>query len=160
MEQKSVRQVAAYYREIPGMLRILRSERADLEHEYSSLHGVASDGMPHGSEPGRGAEALGIRAAQKDLAGQTARIDAKLRELERDQAAIRGCLDGLNGRYKRILVMRFVHGYSWAKISVKLSVPDSTVRNWCGRALDRLGEALDALPDRDGLLERASCART
>lgn len=160
MDRKQVKQVAAYYRELPGMLKLLRSERADLEHEYSSLHGVASDGMPHGSEPGRGAEALGIRAAELDLAGQAAWIDAKERELAADQAAIRGCLDSLNGRYKQLLVMRFVRGYSWAKISVRLSVPDSTVRNWCDRAVDRLGEALDALPNREQLLERASRART
>lgn len=142
------------------MLRLLRSERADLEHEYSSLHGVASDGMPHGSAPGRGAEALGIRAAERDLSGELAQIEAREARLLADQTAIRVCLDGLNGRYKTLLVMRFVHGYSWAKISVKLSVPDSTVRNWCDRALERLGEGLDALPDRDGVLERAARART
>lgn len=39
--------------------------------------------------------------------------------------------------------MRYVRGYSWAKTGVRMNAPDSTVRNWHERAMERFGEALE-----------------
>ena len=80
--------------------------------------------------------------------------------MEGDAAAVRTCLDGLCGRYKRVLEMRHRFGYSWGKISVKLGVPDSTARNWYHKAVLCLGEALEDVPMADELVGRASRART
>lgn len=77
-----------------------------------------------------------------------------------DQAVIRVCLDGLNSKYKQLVLMRYVRGYSWAKIGVRLGTPDSTARSWHERAMERLGEALEETPDHRGLGGRASRART
>ena len=87
-------------------------------------------------------------------------IGVKLEVLEGDAAAVRACLDGLCGRYKRVLEMRHRFGYSWGKISVTLGVPDSTARNWYHKAVLCLGEALEDVPMADELVGRASRART
>lgn len=58
------------------------------------------------------------------------------------------------------IIMRLIRGYSWTKISGKLGVPDSTARNWHGRAVERLGEVLEEVPMVDELAERATRART
>ena len=75
-------------------------------------------------------------------------------------ANIRGALDAVNGKYKSVIIMRLIRGYSWTKISGKLGVPDSTARNWHGRAVERLGEVLEEVPMVDELAERATRART
>ena len=82
------------------------------------------------------------------------------RFLEGDAAAVRGCLDGLSGKYKSILQLRHKCHHSWANISVRMGAPDSTVRNWYDKAVLCLGEALDEVPMAEELLERASRART
>lgn len=48
------------------------------------------------------------------------------RVLSGDEACIRACLDALNGKYKEVIVMRYVRGYSWAKISARMGTADST----------------------------------
>lgn len=68
--------------------------------------------------------------------------------------------DALNGKYKEVIVMRYVRGYSWAKISARLGTADSTARDWHTRAMERLGEVLEELPEAEALARRASCART
>lgn len=79
--------------------------------------------------------------------------------MQADAAGIRGCLDALNGRYKMLLSMKYFRRYSWAKIAVTMGKPEATVRNWNGKALDRLGELLEDTPMVDELLGRASRAR-
>ena len=56
--------------------------------------------------------------------------------------------------------MRYVRGYSWAKISARLGTADSTARDWHTRAMERLGEVLEELPEAEALVRRASRART
>ena len=133
-----VKRIALYYKAIPGMLHLLRQERAELEEEYNGLGSTAADGPPHGSSPGKPTEELGLRALEDGTGERLAQIAEQERELLEDQAVIRGCLDGLNSKYKQLVLMRYVRGYSWAKIGVRLGTPDSTARSWHERAMERL----------------------
>lgn len=160
MQAENIKHIVQYYKAIPEMLTLLERERCELESNYSGLCGSGSDGMPHGSSVGKPTEALGLRAAEDGTGERLAEIDAKRRVLLGDAATIRECLDALNGKYKQVLLLRYVHGYSWAKISVRISVPDSTARNWNDKALKRFGEMLEEMPGVDGLVGRASRART
>lgn len=54
----------------------------------------------------------------------------------------------------------YVRGYSWTKISARLGTADSTARDWHTRAMERLGEVLEELPEAEALARRASRART
>lgn len=56
MRYGSVKHIALYYKAIPGMLRLLRQERTELEGNYYGLRGLACDGMPRGSSPGKPTE--------------------------------------------------------------------------------------------------------
>lgn len=132
-----------YYREIPGMIKLLRQEREELEGDYYGLRGVALDGIPHGTSDGRQVEQKAISAEEKNVAERMREIARKLEELEADRTAIQRVIDGLAGRYKTVLLMRYVRGYSWAKISVRTGVPDSTVRHWHKKALERMEEAVN-----------------
>ena len=142
------------------MLRLLRQERAELEGNYYGLRGLACDGMPRGSSPGKPTEESGLRALENGVSERLAEIAETERVLSGDEACIRACLDALNGKYKEVIVMRYVRGYSWAKISARLGTADSTARDWHTRAMERLGEVLEELPEAEALARRASRART
>ena len=94
------------------------------------------------------------------MSERLAEIEETERVLSGDEACIRACLDALNGKYKEVIVMRYVRGYSWAKISARLGTADSTARDWHTRAMERLGEVLEELPEAEALARRASRART
>lgn len=68
--------------------------------------------------------------------------------------------DALNGKYKEVIVMRYVRGYSWAKISARMGTADSTAATGTQEPWSRLGEVLEELPEADALARRASRART
>lgn len=157
---ENVKQIALYYKEIPGMLRLLRQERQELEEEYNCLRGTGNDGMPRGSSPGKPTESLGLLAAEAGTGKRLDEIKRKEKLLMDDEARIRGCLDALNGRYKQVIMLRYVYGYSWAKTGVRINAPDSTARNWHDKAMERFGEALEELPGVGELAARASRART
>lgn len=160
MRFENVKHIALYYKAIPGMLRLLRQEREELEGDYYAVQGRACDGLPRGSSPGKPTELAGLRALENGAGKRLAEIAESERVLTADAEAVRGCLDALNDRYKQVIVMRYVRGYSWAKTAARLSVPDSTARDWHKRAMDRLGEMLEELPDAAALVLRASRART
>ena len=112
------------------------------------------DGMPHSSAPGNPTEALAVRVIENGVKNRLQEISVQVEVLEGDAANIRGALDAVNGKYKSVIIMRLIRGYSWTKISGKLGVPDSTARNWHGRAVERLGEVLEDVPMVDELTER------
>ena len=153
MRYGSVKHIALYYKAIPGMLRLLRQERTELEGNYCGLRGLACDGMPRGSSPGKPTEESGLRALENGVSERLAEIAEAERVLSGDEACIRACLDALNGKYKEVIVMRYVRGYSWAKISARMGTADSTARDWHTRAMERLGEVLEELPEADALSE-------
>lgn len=101
-----------------------------------------------------------IRLDERGVYERLQEIHVRLLVLEGDAAAVRGCLDGLSGKYKSILQLRHKCHHSWANISVRMGAPDSTVRSWHDKAVLCLGEALDEVPMAEELLERASRAHT
>ena len=159
MQPEGVKKILRYYQEIAEMVKLLKREEEELEEEYNGLKGVGLDGMPHGISLGRPTEFSVERIVGKSIGNRLGEIRIKTQVLESDAAIIRACLDLLNGKYKRVLSMRYRNGYSWAKISVRLHIPESTVRNWHDRALKRLGEAQEEVPMVDEIMARASCAR-
>lgn len=159
MNRKDVKAVVQYYYEIPNMARMLDQERETLEGEYNALGSVNMDGMPHGATPGKPVEALALKTAAAGVWDRLREIDVRRQVLDGDEAAIREALDGMAGRYKRLLSMRYQYRYSWAKISIRLGVPDSTARGWHEKAILVLGHALDDGPMAGEILGRASRAR-
>lgn len=157
---QSTRNIVKYYGGIPEAIKLLKRERDALEDEYNGLGGLAMDGMPHSSAPGNPTEALAVRVIENGVKNRLQEIGVQVEVLEGDAANIRGALDAVNGKYKSVIIMRLIRGYSWTKISGKLGVPDSTARNWHGRAVERLGEVLEEVPMVDELAERATRART
>ena len=160
MKAKQVKEICSYYRDIPGMVRLLNAEAREIAAEYDGLNAVAMDGMPHGSTPGRPVEGLAEKAVENNLADKLQVLDVKKQILETDAAAIKDCLDAVNGRYKQVLTLRYRDKYSWGGISARMGIPDSTARNWHIRAIERMGEALDDVPMVDELLGRALRARS
>lgn len=160
MRSETVKHIVKYYGGIPEAIKLLKRERDALEDEYNGLGGLAMDGMPHSSAPGNPTEALAVRVIENGVKNRLQEIGVQVAVLEGDAANIRGALDAVNGKYKSVIIMRLVRGYSWTKISGKLGVPDSTARNWHGRAVERLGEVLEEVPMVDELAERATRART
>ena len=159
MRRKDVKTIIAYYFEIPDMRKGFAAERARLESEYDGLRGTSYDGVPHSSMPGKPTEELAARVEANNTWGRMQEIGVKEQVLQADAAAIRGCMDTLNGRYKTLLHMKYFRRYSWAKISVSMGTPEATVRRWHDRALDRMGELLDDTPMVEELWGRASRAR-
>ena len=53
MRYGSVKHIALYYKAIPGMLRLLRQERAELEGNYYGLRGLACDGGKRAAGAGK-----------------------------------------------------------------------------------------------------------
>ncbi len=159
MQRKDTQAIILYYRAIPDMKKLLKAERRELEEEYLGLGGMSMDGTPHGSTPGKPVESMAIALEESGAAARLREIAARLCVLGEDAETIRRCLDTVNGRYKSILLMRYVYGYSWGKISVRLGVPDSTARHWDEKALDRMGKTLEDGEEIAGILRRASHAR-
>ena len=159
MRRKQVKTIIGYYGGISGMVKLLNSERLDLEDEYNGLRGTSYDGMPHSSTPGKPTEELAVRMDAERTWARIQEIDVKKQVLQGDAAIIRDCLDALNSKYKSLVCMKYLNGYSWAKISVLLGVPDGTIRRWNDRAIERLGELLDEAPMAWEILGRASRAR-
>ena len=159
MRRKDVKTIIAYFFGIPAQRRLLDQERAELEAEYNGLRGTSYDGMPHSYTPGKPTEELAVRMDAERTWARIQEIDIKKQVLQGDAAIIRDCLDALNSKYKSLVFMKYLNGYSWAKISVLLGVPDGTIRRWNDRAIERLGELLDEAPMAWEILGRASRAR-
>lgn len=160
MRRKSAENAVLYYKAIPGMIKLLNIERAEKEAEYDGLHGTAMDGMPHGATPGMPTEVQALKLAESGIYERLREIEVRVRVLNGDAATIRGAMDDLSGKYKRLLTLRLLRGYSWAKIGTTFCVPDSTARYWYRSALGKLGEALDDAPMPEELEARAQRARS
>lgn len=159
MTKKEAENVIEYYGSILYMLKLLRSERRQIESSYDTVRSAPLDDMPHGTTPGNPTENAGVLCAQNNILDRVKKIDNRILELEADRDYISAALNAINGRYKYILVAKYCNRYSWAKISVKMQVPDSTVRLWRDKALVKLGEALEHMGYTGGVLERALRAR-
>lgn len=160
MTKKEAEAVIEYYSSIPFMIKMLRSDRKEYEDfYYNTVRGVPLDNMPHGTTPGNPTENRGVLCAQVSASDYLKENENRILELEADRGYISAALNSINGRYKYILVAKYCNKYSWAKISIKMQKPDSTVRLWRDKALVKLGEALEYKGYAGGVLERALRAR-
>lgn len=159
MQRKEAQTIVLYFYAIPGMVAVLNRERREIEEDYYSLRGVSMDGMPHGTTPGKPVESVAIALEESGAADRLREIGNRVGELEADRREIQAVIDGLNSRYNSILNMKYLHGYSWGATSARLGVPDSTIRHWHDKALEKLGKELESLPKKQEILNRASRAR-
>lgn len=159
MRRKDVKTIIEYFYGIPAQRRLLDQERAELEGEYNGLRGMALDGMPHSSTPGKPVEELAERVEARNVRGELETVAVKVHVLEADREKIQDCLNTINGEYTRLILYRYRDKYSWVKIGVKLGIAERTAKRWGERALDRLGEALEEVSMPDEILGRASRAR-
>lgn len=159
MKRKNVTRIVRYYYSIPEMVRLLKEERDEAEDLYDGLGSAGWTGAPGGSGPGKPTETLTIRVDHLHVRERLQEVGVRIQVLEGDQAQIRGCLDVISGKYKRIIFLRYLRDYKWVKIAAELGAPESTVRAWHDKAVERMGEALEELPMVEELLGRASRAR-
>lgn len=162
MQQDTARNVLLYLKGIPEMIRSLREEKRALEAEFYGMNSQEQDGQPHGHNPGKPVEAMVIRAEESGAAARLQEIARTEQELEADRRTIQAALDGVNCRYKAVLKSHFMNGYSWARIGIEKDVPESTIRSWASRGLERMMEALQGTAEPaefEGICLRASRAR-
>lgn len=159
MERHNAELIIKYYYAIPAMKRLLAEERRDLEEECFGVRGVAMDGMPHSTAPGRPVEAAAIAYEDSGAAERCREIATRIDTMNADAAKIRCCFDAMNGKYKRVVMLRYGGGYSWGGISARMGVPDSTCRLWNRKALERFGKAFLEEPLAKEIIARASHAR-
>lgn len=160
MRREEAKYIVDYYAAIPDMLKSLRQQKEDIEDEfYNGIRGINMDGMPHGTSPGRPTETLALHAAEKDASSRLKEIETRIIVLEGDHAIIRAAMDALNGRYKKLISLRYLNDYSWTKIAFRMHASDSTVRYWHDKALDRLIYSLEDAPMIEEVAGRASRAR-
>lgn len=60
-----------------------------------------------------------------------------------DLAALQRCLDELEARPRKVVMMSYVHGYTHEELAAKLEVPIGTIKSWIRRSLERLHVCLD-----------------
>lgn len=157
----SAKNIAVYFANIPDMLNYERKWREKIEDEYyNNLKSPSLEGMPHGASVGRPTETQGIKAAEAGAGAAVESAAERIKILEADMEQIKAAIDGMNGKYKKVILWRHVYEYSWPKIAVQFSQPESTVRYWYDKALERMGEILenDVVLVAD-LEQRASRAR-
>lgn len=161
MKREDVKNILIYYRNIPGMIDFEKKCYKQIEDEYyNGIRSPKADGMPHGQTFGSQTEEMGMHAGAANAAREQEKRLIRTEVLKADRETIRGSLDAMNGVNKKVLFERYLYGYSWGKISTRLHRPESTVRSWCDRALDRFGSILeDDVMMLDELTARASRAR-
>lgn len=162
MQQDTARNVLLYLKGIPEMMRSLREERRALEAEFYGMNSQEQDGQPHGHNPGKPVEDMVIRAEESGAAERLKEIARTEQELEADRRRIQAAFDGVNCRYKAVMKSHFMNEYSWARIGIERGVPESTIRSWASRGLERMMEALQGTTEPeefDGICMRASRAR-
>jgi RNA polymerase sigma-70 factor (ECF subfamily) len=58
--------------------------------------------------------------------------------------ALRGCLDELEEKPRRAVVLAYLYGLSREELAAQLAVPVGTVKSWLRRSLDRLRRCLES----------------
>lgn len=159
MERHDAELIVKYYYAIPTMKRLLIAEKTELEEEHFEMRGIAMDGMPHATAPGRPVEAAAIAYEESGAAERCKEIVARIATMDLDAAKIRCAFDALHGKYKRVVMLRYGGGYSWGGISARMGVPDSTCRLWSRKAVECFGKAFAEEADAAKILARAARAR-
>lgn len=132
MERKTAEEIVEYYMEIPGMMNLLRQEKEKIERK---------------------------RNEEPEAYCRIAEIDVNMQVLERDEVSIRSCIDGLNSKYKKLILLRSGNRYSWGGVAARVGLPESTARDWHKKACRKLGDMMEEIPMIEELVYRASRAR-
>lgn len=161
MTKTGAENILIYYSNIPGMLKCERKECEQIEATYySGLKAVSMDGMPHGSAVGRPTERDGLKAAEDNAQHRLEQSKIRIKMLEGDRDSIERVLCSVNGKYKTILVGKYIKGQNWVQISMELNAAVGTVRYWRDKALERFAEVLENdVVMVDEMEQRASRAR-
>ena len=161
MDKSGAENIIIYYANIPEMLKYEREECEQIEAKhYSGLKAVSVDGMPHGSTVGRPTERDGLKAAEDNAHERLAASKIRIEVLLNDRQKIEAAIGAMNGRYKMILLGKYIHGYSWTKMSSDCNAGESTLRWWRDKALERFGEIIENdVVMVEELEQRASRAR-
>lgn len=160
MERSEVKNIIAYYKNIPEMHKLLLKQHRDFcNNFYNSAKAITIDGMPHGTSVSNPSETLGIKAAEASASERLREIEEDIKILESDYNLISACLDRLNSKYKKLICNKYVNKYSWVKISFVMNEPESTCRYRTEFALERLGEQLSRCKNISEISKRAMNAR-
>lgn len=160
MKNADVVTILEYYGDIPELLHMVNRALRELDEDYNSLHGVAMDGMPHGTTPGHVTESLAERLADdRERRRSVAELRSRKRNYLHDSAAIHEQLLSLGLVAMQLLREKYVIGQTWERAVVSTNWSVSTKKRKADFALRLLGAKLDRLPDADALLARARNAR-
>jgi len=160
MQAVDVTVILAYYGDIPALLEQTEKELEELYGEYNCLHGIAMDGMPHGSTPGnvtaRLAEKLGDDARRTQRLVQ---LHARRADLEYDSAIIRVQINTLGIVAQNLVCEHYVKGRKWEDVRTPQNWSVATKKRKAAVILWSLAQKFEALPDKEKLLARARDAR-
>lgn len=160
MQAEEVKMILKYTADIPRLLRMADAELLQLDEDYNCLRGIDTDGMPHGTTPGKPTENLAEKLASDPLrAYRIAKLKAKKKILLEDAAAVQEQIDRMGSVAQKILNERFVIGRSWEDTAAATGWSISTTKRKGVAALYLLGQRLDLLPNKAALLARARDAR-
>lgn len=70
-------------------------------------------------------------------------LNEKLGSQESLEQGLDGCIDELQEKQKKSILMAFYDGYTHQELSQKLEVPLGTMKSWIRRSLERLKRCLD-----------------
>lgn len=160
MQADDVKIILEYVADIPALIRQAQRELEELDEDYNCLHGIAMDGMPHSSTPGRVterlAEKLGDDTARAVRIVQLCTLKANY---ARDFELVHQQIDALGVVAKRIVREHYIKGRKWEDVQTPQNWSVATKKRNGSAALAQLGQMLDGEPDAPGLLARARNAR-
>lgn len=153
MQPQNVKKIISYYGRIPGMIKLLKQEKAELEDKYNLLRN-AMGGTSKNSTPGNPIETF-VCLDDGESGNKIQEVTVKIQVLDMDSTTIKNCLDSIYSKYKQIIFMRYFRDYCWTRISAELNIPNSTVRRWHNKAIEKLGAVLDEAPMIEEISRRA-----
>lgn len=156
MRRSEAREVVKYYYSIGKIREILQKGRREVEREYCGLRSTCcGDVLGGGGDTHRTTEDMAARTERMRLEMRIQQIDIKICVLDADEDKIRSCMDGINGKYQKLLDLRYRMGCSWAGVAGRLSTTERSAKRWADRAMDRIAEAMKDVPMVEELIERA-----
>ena len=151
--------VMQYCGQIKAMRRILRKEREELESGYNTIHGTGMDGMPKAPGAGDVVGETATRLAEEGVADRLQELDVRDEVLRQDMEDIGRALRVLRDVYSQALTMHYRDRHKWREVAGIMKYSESHILRLRRRALEMLGEQLEAVPMAEELLARARDAR-
>lgn len=151
--------VLRYYVQIGQMLQFVRREQAEMELNYNTIRGTGLDGMPKGSGTGDVVGRTATKLAEDGVAEQIQALGIRQMVLCQDAEDVAQALQTMNGVYSSTLILHYRDRHKWRDVAQKMHFSESHVLRLRRRALEMLGEQLEAVPMAEELLARARDAR-